>query len=240
MGFTAPGDVLDAGNSGTVMRFLAGLLAAQPFESVITGDDSLRGRPMARVIDPSRSHGRQDRGGPRVDRRRCGFPAARFGASSITHRWPAPRSRRPCSSRAATHRGKQSWSSLPRRAITASSCSPQWVPISRPRALVSASGPARLRALDVAVPGDISSAAYWITLGAAHPDADVTVTAVGLNPSRTGIFDILRSMGADNSRRERAGTLAARGSATSGPGRAGCVGQSWGATSSRGPSTSFP
>ena len=70
-GFTRPEGILDAGNSGTTMRFLAGLLAAQPFESVITGDESLRRRPHGQDHRPPPAHGRPDRG----CRRRAGAPS---------------------------------------------------------------------------------------------------------------------------------------------------------------------
>ena len=196
MGFTAPGDVLDAGNSGTVMRFLAGLLAAQPFESTITGDDSLRRRPMARVIAPLQLMGARIEG---AEGGRAPLRIAGGALQGIEYHTPVA-------------------SAQVKTALLIAGCNAQGETVvvepvasrNHSELLLAAMGadietegtririrPGELRARDVAVPGDISSAAYWITLGAVHPDADVIVTGVGLNPSRTGIFDILRSMGAD-------------------------------------------
>ena len=196
MGFTAPDGVLDAGNSGTVMRFLAGLLAAQPFESVITGDDSLRRRPMARIMEPLRRMGARIEG---AEGGRAPLWISGGALQGIEYYTPVA-------------------SAQVKTALLIAGCNAQGETVvvepaasrNHSELLLAAMGadietegtririrPGELRAQDVAVPGDISSAAYWITLGAAHPDADVTVTDVGLNPSRTGIFDILRSMGAD-------------------------------------------
>ena len=195
-GFTAPSGVLDAGNSGTTMRFLAGLLAAQPFESVITGDDSLRRRPMARIIDPLRRMGARIEG---AEGGRAPLRIAGGALKGIEYHTPVA-------------------SAQVKTALLIAGCNAQGETVvvepapSRNHSelmlaameadIETADGririrPGELRARDVAVPGDISSAAYWITLGVAHPDADITVTGVGLNPSRTGIIDVLRSMGAD-------------------------------------------
>ena len=195
-GFTASGGVLDAGNSATAMRFLAGLLAAQPFESVITGDDSLRRRPMARIIDPLRLMGAQIEG---AEGGRAPLRISGGALEGIEYHTPVA-------------------SAQVKTALLIAGCNAQGETVvvepapsrNHSELLLAAMGadieadgtririrPGELRARDVAVPGDISSAAYWITLGAVHPDADVTVTGVGLNPSRTGIIDILESMGAD-------------------------------------------
>ena len=89
-GLRAPSNALDAANSGTTMRLLAGVLAARPFDSEITGDDSLRRRPMQRIVDPAGADGRlhPHGGGPAA----AHHPrTARCAASRTTCRWPAPR-----------------------------------------------------------------------------------------------------------------------------------------------------
>ena len=194
-----PGDVLDAGNSGTSMRLLAGLLAGQRFLSVLTGDGSLRSRPMGRIVEPLR------RMGAEVTGRRDGTLA-------------------PLVIRGGGLRGMEY--DLPVASAQVKSCillaglSAEGDTVIRQPALsrdhtermMAAMGvgvevdgldlrlrPGALRAVDVSVPGDISSAAFWLVAGLCHPDARVLARGVGLNPSRTGIIDVLRAMGAGDS-----------------------------------------
>jgi 3-phosphoshikimate 1-carboxyvinyltransferase len=195
-GFTAPAATLDAANSGTTMRLMSGLLAAQPFRSVITGDASLRRRPMARVIEPLRLMGADIRGeagdtlapltiqGGRLRGIRYRMPVASaqvksailiaglFAEGETTVEEPA-------ASRDHTERMFKAMGAD----ITVDGLS-------------ITVRPGKLTAVDVAVPGDISSAAYWLVAAAIHPDADVLVRGVGVNPSRTGIIDVLQEMGA--------------------------------------------
>ncbi len=195
-GFTAPDGTLDAGNSASTLRFLAGLLAAQPFESAITGDDSLRRRPMARIIDPLRLMGARIEG---AEGGRAPLRIAGGGLQGIEYHTPVASAQvktalliAGCNARGETVVVEPAASRNHTELLLAAMGADIETEGTRIRIR-----PGELHAQDVAVPGDISSAAYWITLGAAHPDAEVTVAGVGLNPSRTGIFDILRSMGAD-------------------------------------------
>ncbi len=193
--FAAPAGVLDAANSGTTMRLMAGLLAAQPFRSVITGDASLRSRPMDRVIEPLRRMGARIRGaqgdsrapleiegGPlRGIRYRLPVASAQvksailiaglFAQGETVVEEPEP-------TRDHTERML--------RAMGAD------VRVDGTAVAVRNSG---LKAVDVAVPGDLSSAAYWLVAAALHPDADVLVRGVCVNPTRTGILDALTEMG---------------------------------------------
>ena len=196
-----PSDILDAGNSGTSMRLLSGLLAAQPFLSVLTGDSSLRSRPMGRIVEPLQHMGAQ------VEGRRNGSlaPLVIRGGSlrGIDYDLPVA--------------SAQVKSCILLAGLTANEVTVIHQPaLSRDHTerMVTAMGatveengldlsvkPGTLRAVDIAVPGDISSAAFWIVLGLCHADSRVLVRGVGLNPSRTGIIDALQAMGAGDSLR---------------------------------------
>ena len=191
-----PGDVLDAGNSGTSMRLLAGVLAAQPFFSALTGDASLRSRPMGRVVAPLRRMGATALG------RQGGelAPLAIRGGDlrGIEYDLPVASAQvKSCillAGLAASGDTVLHQPALSRdhteRMVTAMGAS------------VAADGldlrlrPGPLTAIDVAVPGDVSSAAFWMVAGLCHSNSRALVRGVGLNPSRTGIVDALRAMGA--------------------------------------------
>ena len=194
-----PTDMLDAGNSGTSMRLLSGLLASQDFLSVLTGDGSLRSRPMGRIVQPLQQMGASIMG-------RSGntlAPLAIRGGNlrSIEYEMPVA--------------SAQVKSCLMLAGLSASGPTVLHQPaLSRdhPERMMTAMGarvetddlaltlhPAELQAVDVAVPGDISSAAFWMVAGLIHPNARVTITGVGLNPSRAGIIDALQMMGAGDS-----------------------------------------
>ena len=195
-GFSAPAEVMDAGNSGTTMRLISGLLAAQPFASAITGDASLRRRPMRRIIEPL-----------------CLMGAAITGADGDTH---APLAIRGGGLHGIRYRMPVASAQVKSCLLIAALYAEGETVIEEPAAtrdhterMFRAMGarvrtdgthvsvePGELRAVEVRVPGDISSAAFWLVAAAIHPDADLTVRNVGVNPSRTGILDALRAMGA--------------------------------------------
>ncbi len=191
-----PGDVVDCGNSGTSLRLLAGVLSAVPGLSVLTGDASLRRRPVRRVVEPLRRMGAvmwaRDgdrlpplvvRGGPLAGTRQV-LPVASaqvksavllaglFAEGDTTVVEPEV-------SRDHTER-------LLRR---------MGVPLRVEGTAVTVS-PARPRGVEVDVPGDVSSAAFFLCGAAALPGSAVTARDMGLNPTRTGILDVLREMGA--------------------------------------------
>ena len=196
--FKEPEDVLDARNSGTTMRFIMGLLGSTPFLSVVTGDRSLRARPMGRVVQPLRLMGAQvmGRGSDSL------APLAIRGGdlNGIEYDMPVA--------------SAQLKSALLMAALFANGETVLHQPaLSRDHtermlramganveedglALIVKPGPS-LKPLDVTVSGDISSAAFWLVAGAIHPRARIRLANVGVNPSRTGVLDVLREMGAN-------------------------------------------
>ncbi len=191
-------DVLDAGNSGTAMRLLSGLLAGQPFLSILTGDSSLRSRPMKRVIEPLRMMGAQlwARKGDSLP------PLVVRGGSLAGIDYTLPVASAQLKSAlllAGLYAAGPTVIREPRpsRDHTERMLSAMGVRISASEGVITlAPGPA-LTAMDVEVPGDISSAAFWLVAAAIHPDAEITVRDVGINPGRTGVLEVLREMGAD-------------------------------------------
>ncbi len=194
-----PSDILDTGNSGTSMRLLSGILASQPFVSVITGDASLRGRPMRRIVQPLKQMGAQIMG--RQDDSLAPLVVRGGGLQGIEYDLPMA--------------SAQVKSAIMLAGLSATGNTVIHQPtLSRDHTerMVLAMGgkieengldlvihPAELKAVDITVPGDISSAAFWMVAGLCHPDAHILIRGVGLNPSRTGIVDVLFEMGAGDS-----------------------------------------
>jgi 3-phosphoshikimate 1-carboxyvinyltransferase len=207
-GLAEPADVLDCGNSGTTMRLLSGILAGAGAFSVLTGDASLRRRPMARVVEPLR------RAGARIDGRDAGrLPPLAIrggGLRGIEHR-PGVASAQVKSAVLLAGLFADAPTTVvepaPTRDHTERMLRAMGARIQVDGRRVSVA-PGPLRAVDVEVPGDFSSAAFWLVLGCVHPSAEVRVENVGVNPTRTGLLEILRRMGADvcvERRREVAG-----------------------------------
>ena len=195
-GLKEPSDVLHAGNSGTTTRLVAGLLAGQSFLSVLTGDDSLRSRPMGRIVEPLREMGAVFMGrnidtllplsvrGGDLNAIEYDLKVASAQVKSailIAGLYANGRTavRSPGLSRDHTERMMRHMGAD--------------VDIDDLTVSVQTSN---LSATNVRVPGDISSAAFWMVAGAAHPNASIRLTNVGINPSRTGVIEVLRSMGA--------------------------------------------
>ena len=195
-GLKEPSDVLHAGNSGTTTRLVAGLLAGQSFLSVLTGDDSLRSRPMGRIVEPLREMGAVFMGrnidtllplsvrGGDLNAIEYDLKVASAQVKSailIAGLYANGRTavRSPGQSRDHTERMMRHMGAD--------------VDIDDLTVSVQTSN---LSATNVRVPGDISSAAFWMVAGAAHPNASIRLTNVGINPSRTGVIEVLRSMGA--------------------------------------------
>ena len=194
-----PSDILDAGNSGTSMRLLSGLLAAQPFLSVLTGDASLRSRPMRRIVDPLQRMGAQVMG--RQDGSLAPLVIRGGSLRGIEYDLPVASAQvKSCILLAGLSADCDTVIHQPalsrdhtERMVTAMGATVE------EDGLALSMKPATLQAVDIAVPGDISSAAFWIVLGLCHPNSRVLVRGVGLNPSRTGIIDALQAMGAGDS-----------------------------------------
>jgi 3-phosphoshikimate 1-carboxyvinyltransferase len=195
-GVTAPVDVLDAGNSGSTMRMLAGILAAQPFRTSIAGDDSLRRRPMRRIIDPL------ERMGARVTSVEGRPPLTIEGTSdliAIDFEPEVPSAQVKSAVLLAglhAHGVTRVHERLPTRDHTERALRAFGADVVRAGSVVSVVGGQRLQARELLVPGDLSSAAFWMVAAAALPGSEVTIEHVGLNPTRIGMLDVLRRLGA--------------------------------------------
>ncbi|MDR5693792.1 MAG: 3-phosphoshikimate 1-carboxyvinyltransferase [Armatimonadota bacterium] len=190
-------DVLDAGNSGTTMRLLCGILAGQPFYTVMTGDASLRRRPMDRVVVPLREMG------ARIEGRMGGkyAPLSIHGGNlrGIDYSLPVPSAQVKSAVLLAGLYAEGSTTireSIPSRDHTERMLTVFGAEVSRGTQWVTVKPPERLYGTKIQVPGDFSSAAFFIVAAAAHPRAEVVIQNVGLNPTRTGALEVLREMGA--------------------------------------------
>ncbi len=196
--FQPPASDLDCGNSGTTMRLMSGLLAAQPFRSRLTGDASLSRRPMGRVMDPLRQMGAamtaEGQGGcpPLVIEGSSGLRAIEYtlpvasaqvksavmlaglladGETTVVQ---------PVTTRDHTERMLECFG----------------VPVTVRGTRISVTGGKLPSARDFQVPGDVSSAAFWLVAAAARTGSHLVVRDLGLNPTRTGVLGVLRRMGA--------------------------------------------
>lgn len=195
-GFSEPADVLDCGNSGTTARLLLGVLAAQPFWTFLTGDDSLRRRPMARVVAPLTAMGATVVGRAAAGRLPLGIRGGRLRALH----WDLPVASAQVKSAillAGLHAdGPVSVTEPAASRDHSERLLRQFGARIERRGLTTTIEPGALQAIVVRVPGDISSAAFLLVAGAVVPDSRVTVAGVGLNPTRTGALEVLEAMGA--------------------------------------------
>ena len=196
-GLREPADVLDAGNSGTTLRLLAGVLAGQPFASVLTGDASLRTRPVGRVVEPLREMGAQlfARDGDR-----CPPLAIRGGSlRGIHYRLPVASAQVKSAVLLAGLFAEGETvveEPLATRDHTERLLLSMGVELQREGPGIRLTPPTDLSPVDLEVPGDLSAAAFWLVAAAAHPDAEIVLPKVGVNPTRSGLLDILSMMGA--------------------------------------------
>ena len=195
-GLAASNAPLDAANSGTTMRLLAGVVAAHPFKTVIGGDASLSRRPMRRVLDPL------TRMGARVESEDGRPPLTIHGGDlrGIEFQPPVPSAQVKSALLLAGLQGSGRTSVLepvPTRDHSERALRAFGVQLTTENGRIDIEGGQRLRGRQAEVPGDISGAAFWATLAAGRPGADVEVERVGLNPSRTAMLEILRRAGAD-------------------------------------------
>ena len=197
-GLKEPGNVIDCRNSGTTIRLLSGVLSGSPFFSVLSGDDSLRRRPMQRVIAPLRAMGAEIRG-----RDSDQYPplAIRGGTLKPVHyRLPVASAQvksaillaglyadgeteiiEPLQSRDHTERMLRAFGAE----ITVKGLS------------VKVKGDAELKGRDTVVPGDFSSAAFFMVAALLMKGSEIVIKNVGINPTRTGLMNVLKRMGAD-------------------------------------------
>lgn len=209
-GLSEPDGVLDCGNSGTSLRLLAGMLAGLPMTCVLDGDASLRRRPVARIIEPLRSmgavlHARRNDSLP---------PLTVVGHTplrSIDIATPVPSAQVKSAILLAGLRADGRTTvreTVATRDHTERMLRARGVPVEREdapdgRVAWTVQGGISVQTVDERVPGDVSAAAFWLVAGAIHPDAELTLHDVGVNPTRRAIIDFLRSMGADIEERPR-------------------------------------
>jgi 3-phosphoshikimate 1-carboxyvinyltransferase len=205
-GLRAAAAPLDCGNSGSTMRLLAGALAGQDFASELTGDDSLRARPMRRIIEPL------EQMGARVSSNDGRAPLR------INGRWPLSPIRQEMAIASAQVKScillaglnaEGRTEAVEETGVTRDHTERmlRWfnVPVEarnetrdgRSMSVIAIDGPARLHARDVAIPGDISSAAFFIVAAALLPNSELQLEAVGLNPTRSQILSTLQAFGLD-------------------------------------------
>lgn len=188
---------VDCGNSGTTMRLLAGVVAGLPLRVTLDGDGSLRARPMERVATLLRAAGAD---ATTTDGHAPMTVAGRERLSAVAHELPVASAQllgaAVLAGLSATGETRIT-SPGPTRDHTERMLAAAGVGVRREGSVTTVEGPAKPSPLSLAVPGDVSSAAPWLVAAALHPDAEMTVTDVGLNPTRTALLDVLRRAGAD-------------------------------------------
>lgn len=197
-GLREPDNVLDCGRSGTTIRLLAGMLAGQPFFSVLTGSAQLRGRPMGRVVEPLR------RMGATVLGRQGGHrpPLALQGGNlcGIDYTLPVASAQVKSALLLAGLYAEGSTTLYeigPARDHTERMLTAMGGRLQIADGRLQIEPGERLQAMDVMVPGDFSSAAFLIVAATLVPGSEITIKDVGMNPTRTGLLEVLRAMGAD-------------------------------------------
>ena len=197
-GLQKPAAPLDLGNSGTSMRLLAGLLGAQPFELVLVGDKSLSGRPMRRVIDPLAQMGIM------IDATPAGTAPLHLRAAkkikAIDYVLPVASAQVKSSLLLAGlyADGKTCVTEpAPTRDHTERMLRGFGGKVTTKGNRICVTGGTKLRAIDLDIPADISSAAFFLVGASIAQGADLLLEHVGVNPTRTGVIDILKLMGAD-------------------------------------------
>ncbi|KQZ57639.1 3-phosphoshikimate 1-carboxyvinyltransferase [Lysobacter sp. Root559] len=197
-GLRGSGEALDCGNAGTGMRLLAGALAGQGFDSVLIGDESLSKRPMRRVTEPLAAMG------ARIDSADGGLPPLRIHGGSvlqgIDYTLPVASAQVKSALLLAGlyARGETVVREPhPTRDYTERMLAAFGWPIEFAPGYARLSGGHALRATDVAVPADFSSAAFFLVAASVVPGSELLLEAVGMNPRRTGLLAALRLMGAD-------------------------------------------
>ena len=192
-GLTKPDSLLDAGNSGTTTRLMSGILSSLSFETTISGDNSLNSRPMKRIIDP----------------------LSLMGAEIISNDNKAPLTFKPSNLNGINYEMNISSAQVKSCIMLAGLNSHSETVIKQPslsrdhtERMLEGMGaniktskldiiiePSKLNSVDLTIPGDISSASFWMVAALIHPNSNITLKNVGMNPLRTGIIDILKKMG---------------------------------------------
>ena len=202
-GLKKPEGVIDCGNSGTTMRLLSGVLAGQSFDSTLTGDESLLKRPMQRIIDPLTAMGAE------ISSEEGGYPPLKIKGGQL-------KQKEPYNSPIASAQVKSAvllaglycdgetsvFEPARSRDHTERMLQAAGVEVTTSGQKVSVKGVARLNPMDITIPGDFSSAAFFIVAGLLIPDSKIAIKNVGINPARSGLLNILEKMGAKIKRDE--------------------------------------
>ncbi len=198
-GIKEPLDVLNAGNSGTSMRLLTGVLASFPFYSVITGDRSLRERPMERVLYPLQKMGAEIAGRKGSTRAPLAITGKKLSGIQYVSTVASAQVKTAVLLAGLQAYGKTTFTEPAlSRDHTEKMLEHFGIPVTKSGLTVSVRGPCTLKAGgDFTVPGDISSAAFFIIAACIIPASDITICGVGVNPTRAGIIDVLTKMGAN-------------------------------------------
>lgn len=197
-GLKEPFDVIDCGNSGTTIRLVSGVLSGNPFFSVLTGDGSLRSRPMARIIKPLGLMGAEITA--RADNR---YPPLAIKGKSLTPiKYAMPVASAQVKSAlllAGLYSTGETEITEPVRSRdhTERMLPPFGADLKVRGTTIIVNGGRELSPMEIEVPGDFSSAAFFIVAALIIPDSEVTVRGVGINPTRTGLLEALNRMGAD-------------------------------------------
>ena len=194
-GLKAPSGPLDLGNSGTSMRLMSGLLSAQIFDCELHGDESLTKRPMGRVIEPLTTMG------AKIDSKDSKPPLIIEGGqklSAIDYTLPVASAQiKSCLLLAGLY--AQGTTSVTEGGITRDHTERMLrgfgYDVKTDNGRISLTGGGELTACDIEVPSDISSSAFFMVAGCIAKDSDITLEAVNINPTRTGVIDILKLMG---------------------------------------------
>ena len=196
-GLCAPEETLYTGNSGTTTRLLCGILAGQPFTATLNGDASIQKRPMGRVIKPLREMGASIEG---KNDNYCPltlYPSELYG---IEYRLPVASAQLKSAILLAGLYAEGQTTVIepaPSRDHTERMFRALGVEVETHGSTITLEPPEDLYAVDIRVPGDNSSAAFFLVAGAIVEGSELTIRNVGVNPTRTGILDVLHEMGAD-------------------------------------------
>ncbi len=195
-GLQAPRETIDCGNSGTTMRLLSGLLVGRPFPSRLDGDDSLRSRPMARVITPLRQMGADIRSEGKENCAPLRIIGQHLQGIEYRSRVASAQVKSALMLAGLQASGQTRVSEPVRSRDHTERMLPAFgVPVGVQGTTVTVTGGQELHACDVEAPGDLSSAAFFIGAALMVPGSELVIRGVGLNPTRTGVLDIFRAMG---------------------------------------------
>ncbi len=193
-GLKAPLETLYTGNSGTTTRLISGILAGQAFESVVSGDASIAKRPMARITKPLREMG------AKIDGDYCPLKISGGGLQGINYISPVASAQvKSAVLLAGLYAKGETVFTEPEKSRdhTERMLSAMGAEVECSGKSVKIKPTQKLNAADITVPGDISSAAFFMVLAAICPGGEITVENVGINETRTGIIDVIKAMGAD-------------------------------------------